>query len=95
MKRVIKSSMALITGITESDKVKLKNEVDNICYECYENDELDYDVVMEHMEEIVLDPKYLEDREYSEGAIALARSKDKGLIDYVRTLVQEGIENYE
>ena len=95
MKRVIKSSMAPITGITESDKVKLKNEVDNICYECYENDELDYDVVMEHMEEIVLDPEYLEDREYSEGAIALARSKNKGFIKYVGTLVQEGIENYE
>lgn len=95
MKRVIKSSVARITGITESDKVKLKNEVDNICYECYENDELDYDVVMEHMEELVLDPEYLEDHEYSEGVIALARSKNKGFIDYVGTLVQEGIENYE
>ena len=94
MKRVIKSSIARMDDITESDKVKIKREVENMCYECDDNDELDYEVVMEHMEVTVLDPEYLEDHEYSEGVIALARSKNKAFINYVGTLVQEKIENY-
>ena len=94
MKRVIKSSTAYMDDITESDKVKIKREVENMCYQCYDNDELDYEVVMEHMEAIVLDPEYLEDNEYSEGVIALARSNNNEFINYVGTLVQKEIENY-
>ena len=96
MKRVIKANTESNYRLTDADKNWLDRQTENMCDQVYENygDEMEFDIVMEHMEEVILDPEYLRDHEQSEGLIQLAESRSADLINYVQSRIEYHIPRY-